>query len=223
MVVRETPAGWYLVTQPEHAQLAGKLARRWSVEALPGCTEPEFLEAVARHDIGWREFDARPRLTPDGAPLSFLNWPLEEAVQAWTRSIAEAAGLGRLAGYVVTQHFAALARMALGRPLPRWERQAAEKFLAESDSLPRHPEWDSLVPLLQVCDLLSLHLITAGAMNTALLGRLGIAADFHPADEVLLLKPFPFRAQLALHCRAAFLRRGSHQPQPIDDLEFIIA
>jgi hypothetical protein len=82
------------VTQPDHAALAAELARHWTFAGLSGDGDAEFLAAVAAHDAGWREVDASPSFHPDGSPVSFLEWPLVEAVSIWRGSIAEAAALG---------------------------------------------------------------------------------------------------------------------------------
>ncbi len=70
----------WLITQPAHAELAGKMAAHWGNEefAVPGhfaaSADPERLRrevvlAVAEHDNGWWEWEADPPLsTEDGLP-----------------------------------------------------------------------------------------------------------------------------------------------------------
>lgn len=227
MVVRAAPEGWYLVTQPDHAALAGELAHHWTLPQLPGERDPEFLEAVARHDSGWQQVDAAPRFHPDGAPVSFMEWPLLEAVGVWRRSVADARALGETAGYVVARHFCLLGEMARGRRLGPAERDALEAFLEECDPAPRQERLEHVTSLLQVCDLLSMCLVTGGRMNTALLRKLGIAAEFEAghqaANDCLRLEPYPFDSTLSLSCPARFLPNGGRVPQPSSDMRFLVA
>jgi hypothetical protein len=92
---------WLLVSQVEHAQISGELMRNWRQEF-----SPDVLEAIAHHDDGWAEWEREPRLDPAvGAPYSFLEMPLVEALVIWDSSIAAARKFGPLAGYIVAGHF----------------------------------------------------------------------------------------------------------------------
>lgn len=72
MLRLETETGWWLVTHPDHARLAGAFAERWGNErfALP---EPRVrvLKGIARHDDGWIARDAAPQITREGKPSAF--------------------------------------------------------------------------------------------------------------------------------------------------------
>jgi hypothetical protein len=92
---------WLLVSQVEHARLSGELVRNWREQF-----SPEVLEAIAHHDDGWAEWEREPKLDPAvGAPYSFLEMPLTEALVIWDNSIAAARKFGPLAGYIVAGHF----------------------------------------------------------------------------------------------------------------------
>jgi hypothetical protein len=68
----ETEKGWRLITHPEHAALAGRVATSWGNELFQ---EPvpraEVLAAIFRHDDGWKARDAFPLLTKAGKPAAF--------------------------------------------------------------------------------------------------------------------------------------------------------
>lgn len=212
MVIRSLDDGWLLVTQPDHAALAGEMARHWCFSSLPGSPDPAFLTAVARHDSGWEAADREPSFHPDGSPVSFLEWPLASAVEIWRDSIREAGAVGELAGYVVRRHFQALAVMALGRALADSDRAAVQEFVDECEQSPARPAWEHLVRLLQVCDLLSLQVLTGGGMRGDLLESIGVRAEYR--NNGLYLSPFPFRMPLNLIYRARFLAHGSRTPAP---------
>jgi hypothetical protein len=72
MLRLETDSGWWLVTHPEHARLAGEFASRWGNAVFAGA-EPRdhVLRAIYRHDDGWAPRDAMPVVTSQGKPAAF--------------------------------------------------------------------------------------------------------------------------------------------------------
>jgi hypothetical protein len=68
----EEDSGWILISHPDHARLAGRLADNWGNRDF-AAPEPraETLIAVARHDDAWAERDAEPKLTREGRPSAF--------------------------------------------------------------------------------------------------------------------------------------------------------
>jgi hypothetical protein len=68
----ETSDGWWLVTHPDHAHLAGEFASHWG-NAFFAAPEPRerVLRAIYRHDDGWRGRDAMPMVTKAGKPAAF--------------------------------------------------------------------------------------------------------------------------------------------------------
>jgi hypothetical protein len=72
MLRQETRDGWWLVTHPEHARLAGEFASAWGND-LFASPEPRehVLRGVYKHDDGWRERDKRPTVTKQGKPAAF--------------------------------------------------------------------------------------------------------------------------------------------------------
>lgn len=72
MLRLETGTGWWLVTHPEHARLAGAFAERWGNDRFLG-PEPRsrVLKGIARHDDGWAARDSTPQITREGKPSAF--------------------------------------------------------------------------------------------------------------------------------------------------------
>jgi hypothetical protein len=72
MLRTETVEGWLLITHPDHAGLAGRLADVWGNADFPR-PEPyaHIREAVFAHDDGWLARDASPMLTRQGKPGAF--------------------------------------------------------------------------------------------------------------------------------------------------------
>jgi hypothetical protein len=74
MLRLETPTGYWLITHPDHARLAGAFAVRWGNDlfAKPQPRE-EVLHAIHVHDDGWALRDARPVITRAGKPSAFSH------------------------------------------------------------------------------------------------------------------------------------------------------
>jgi hypothetical protein len=70
----ETAAGYWLITHPDHARLAGAFANHWgnSLFASPRPRD-EVLHAIHVHDDGWALRDAHPTITRQGKPSAFSH------------------------------------------------------------------------------------------------------------------------------------------------------
>ena len=72
MLRMETETGWWLITHPDHAHLAGDFAAAWGNETFRR-PEPRarVLKGIAQHDDGWAARDAHPEITREGKPSAF--------------------------------------------------------------------------------------------------------------------------------------------------------
>ncbi len=72
MLRLQTETGWWLVTHPDHARLAGAFAERWGNQQFRA-PEPRarVLKGIARHDDGWAVRDTAPQITRQGKPSAF--------------------------------------------------------------------------------------------------------------------------------------------------------
>jgi Protein of unknown function (DUF3891) len=74
MLRLESETGWWLVTHPDHARLAGAFAERWGNDQfLPPEPRANVLQGIARHDDGWAARDAAPQITRQGKPSAFSS------------------------------------------------------------------------------------------------------------------------------------------------------
>lgn len=72
MLRLETETGWWLVTHPDHAHLAGAFAERWGNDVfVPPEPRTNVLKGIHRHDDGWIARDAMPQITRQGRPSAF--------------------------------------------------------------------------------------------------------------------------------------------------------
>ncbi len=72
MLRMESETGWWLITHPDHAHLAGDFAAAWG-NAQFRKPEPRarVLKGIACHDDGWAARDAHPSITRQGKPSAF--------------------------------------------------------------------------------------------------------------------------------------------------------
>ena len=72
MLRLKAEGGWWLVTHPEHARLAGEFASHWGNEVFRA-PEPRarVLHGIYAHDDGWAARDAVPVITKQGKPAAF--------------------------------------------------------------------------------------------------------------------------------------------------------
>lgn len=72
MLRLETETGWWLVTHPDHARLAGSFAECWGNDRfLAPKPRVNVLKGIARHDDGWLGRDSKPQITRQGKPSAF--------------------------------------------------------------------------------------------------------------------------------------------------------
>ncbi len=168
---------WILITQIQHARVAGALAESWGLAPFsPVHPRDVVLPTIYGHDDGWLLWEQQPTIDPDtGRPRSFTEMPDDVAHEIWRRSIASVAGLGPLAQYMVAQHF-----MRLRRGGHEMHEPAVIAFLEEFDD--RCRDWlaawqvedsdhntpaaaENAVDQLQTFDALSLALCCAGCVG----------------------------------------------------------
>ena len=126
MIVTERDDALLLITQPDHAALAGSLMALWRGDGLPNHPHRgELLLAIREHDNGWREVDAAPRVnTETGRPLAFHELSHEDRIGLWRRGVRR---------YAVERPFAAqlILRHALAIHQPYWDSEDWGEFRGE--------------------------------------------------------------------------------------------
>ncbi len=160
---------YLLITQPDHAALAGAIAAVLGPPLLPELS-PEVVQGIAVHDDGWARFDA---CMPSGKPVSFIDLPPSTFLQAWMGSIERAAEVAPIAGAIVSRHFWRLGtgRMNSKQDSPEDER-ALREFLSDENARQERltrgyerQEFEFLTDVLQFCDVLSLYLCCGAQQN----------------------------------------------------------
>jgi Protein of unknown function (DUF3891) len=72
MLRMESETGWWLVTHPDHAHLAGAFAAAWgNAQFRRPQPRARVLHGIASHDDGWSARDTHPTVTREGKPSAF--------------------------------------------------------------------------------------------------------------------------------------------------------
>jgi hypothetical protein len=117
VIARRHNGALLLITQPDHAHLAGRVMEH----CVPLATRPRreaILHAAAEHDNGWAEADAAPALQPDAhAVADFMAAPLSVRQGVWPRAVDRLASDPWAAALVAHHAITVYGRF---RPEPDW-------------------------------------------------------------------------------------------------------
>jgi len=102
MIVRTLGDSLLLITQPDHAHLAGKvMARATALAQHP--RRDAILLAIREHDNGWAEPDAEPIIGSSGDVADFIAAPVAVRQGVWPRAVQHLASESWAAA-LVAQH-----------------------------------------------------------------------------------------------------------------------
>lgn len=96
-----------LLTQPDHAGIAGALAELWGGGSFEvPAPRAALLCAATHHDDGWYELDTQPVYNSDAArPAHFTEIPLAESVGPYGRGVESVYARDQLAGVLCSMHW----------------------------------------------------------------------------------------------------------------------
>ena len=161
MIIRPAIDRLLLITQSDHAALAGGVMEAWQADGLPDHPgREEVLLAIREHDHGWLEPDAAPSVDPQsGAPEDFLDAPVAVRQAVWPRGAARLAGTHPYAAALVAHH--ALHVYRRHRREPEWQAFFAAMEDSRRAALDRAPAervrgWPGDYRFLFLGDLISL-------------------------------------------------------------------
>src|SRR5918995_5056852 len=138
MIIRPHGSTRLLITQPDHAALAGRIMESWTADDFAASPRrAEILGAIAKHDDGWHDVDAAPLVDPaTGNFLDFIHAPDDVRQAVWPRGVDAGAdavrgGAGRAA---CARNLRALSTRASLATVLRWYGSGTRAALA-----PRFP------------------------------------------------------------------------------------
>jgi len=116
MLRMESETGWWLITHPDHARLAGEFATAWgNAEFRKPEPRARVLKGISCHDDGWKARDAHPSITREGKPSAFSTElvgrysafeeiDLEEYLAVRERAVRIIADEDPYAGLLISMH-----------------------------------------------------------------------------------------------------------------------
>jgi hypothetical protein len=118
MIVRDDGDSFVLITQPDHARLAGDIVAAMRTEpVLDTPARGTVLFATREHDNGWFEVDAEPTIDEaTGRPCDFIAGPAHVKHELWPRGIRRAARSDPRAGALIAQHAITVYAYRAGEP-----------------------------------------------------------------------------------------------------------
>lgn len=197
-----------MITQADHAHLAGELLSLWRADGLPDHPRRSDLVFAAReHDNGWRESDSAPRVDPaTGCPQDFLTLPDGPRIEAWRRGVERYAlpePSRPYAALLICRHAEALHAGRRGEP--RWDEELFEpldelvgELLEETGVAPEALAADyGFVALTDRISLAACREEPEPFEGVGPRGRFG----GHFADGTLFLTPFPLAGATTFRVR----------------------
>jgi Protein of unknown function (DUF3891) len=231
---KQQAAAYWVVAQPDHAELSGALAANFKSSHFPAL-EAAVVRAIALHDAGWGMFDSEasctPALTESGKPRSFIEIAPAHFTLAWTGSIDRAEQVAPISGIIVSRHFCWLAegRLAMRTDTER-DADMVRHFLRQENcrqerlaGLDPRPEdqLERFLSVLQFCDLLSLYLCCGADEEVEFPQSFNSRpVRLSRTEDAYLLTPSPFAQPVSLSVAA---RRYPPGAEPATTLPFIIA
>ena len=136
MLISRRRDGLWLITQPEHAALAGRLAAQWGNERfLLGPSAASLVRAATRHDDGWTVLDGAPVIAAEeGRPAHFLEVPLADTVGPYGEGVDLIYEDDVHAGVLASLHWAGLYMSRWGvQDSPPVEHPLAREVVADQE------------------------------------------------------------------------------------------
>jgi hypothetical protein len=135
VIVTRRAGALQLVEQVEHGRVAGELAAAWGngTFAVPSPFEP-VRTAAARHDEGWRAWDARVLFHElERRPLHFVEIDAAEHIRLYRQGVERVSTADVYAGVLVGMHWTGLYRGRWSAPgaAARIGRDAADRRLQD--------------------------------------------------------------------------------------------
>jgi hypothetical protein len=121
VIIRQTTDRLLLITQGDHAALAGRIMRAWRLGELSDHPRRDaILTATDHHDDGWKEEDAELHVSEAGEALDFIAVPPQVKQRIWPRAAERWSDRSPYVAALIAQH-----ALTVHAPLaddPGWRR-----------------------------------------------------------------------------------------------------
>jgi hypothetical protein len=190
MIVRREKGSQLLITQPDHAALAGRVMQHWRAgELQQSPRRKDIFLAIDEHDNGWQEPDAQPIVDAAGNILDFVHAPDDVRHALWLRGIDRLSSTPYAAA-LVAQH--AIHVYDRKRADASWTsffddmEEARSRHLGRTSATPAELIAD--YAFLRLADLVSLTFCNGWRGEKQDHGGYSVSGD----DEGVVISPDPF-------------------------------
>ncbi len=166
MIIMEREQSYFMVTQNDHAKIAGVIAQNCKEDYfLDRKQTKEVLLAIHEHDRGWIELDTSPVWNDQTEkPYSFIDYPIVLKISFYKKGLDEVEKMNKYAGLLCSLHYSSFIQDD-SEPVVRefWneEEQRQNQLLKELQIVGDEDKNEALMyhlDLLKFCDYLSLYI-----------------------------------------------------------------
>ncbi|WP_170885511.1 DUF3891 family protein [Bacillus alkalicellulosilyticus] len=161
MIVRETKQSFIMISQHDHARLAGDIALRLPFNTTSA--QKNVLLAIYEHDCGWVGLDHTPIWNDEAQkPFSFQDYPIIPKIEFYKKGINEIQNKNMYAALLCSMHFASFFASTPEGPGLHFLIEEKQRQTHLINSLKSQDELDEKqlafhFQLLQLCDDISLY------------------------------------------------------------------
>ncbi len=163
MIVREEETAFIMISQHDHAELSGDIARHFACFFEEDAYFEDLVTAVYQHDVGWIGLDDIPVWNDAKAvPFSFLDYPMIPKITHYRYGLDQVERMNRFAGLLCSMHYLSFevfqnitleeGKLFIQEEQHRQMRLMKELGIQDCDKVTKH------LRLLQLCDLISLYI-----------------------------------------------------------------
>ncbi|KQL34332.1 DUF3891 family protein [Psychrobacillus sp. FJAT-21963] len=166
MIILEREQSYVMVTQNDHAKIAGKIAQNCKKDYFFELERtPEVLLAIKEHDRGWIELDTSPVWNDKtDKPYSFIDYPTELKIPFYKKGLDEVEKMSKYAGLLCSLHYSSLLHDATQSVVKEFwnEEKQRKKRLSKELGLKENADKNETLmyqlDLLKFSDYLSLYI-----------------------------------------------------------------
>jgi hypothetical protein len=104
MIRRQVGDEFWLITQNDHAQISGQLAKHLGNEQFAPPSSASAILGISLHDCGWPLHDDEPTLNDEHLPRHVFETPPDIGLRVWDASAERAAQRDDYAALLVSLH-----------------------------------------------------------------------------------------------------------------------
>ncbi|WML26401.1 DUF3891 family protein [Neobacillus sp. OS1-33] len=193
MIIVEREHSYFMVTQNDHAKIAGDIARNCKDDYFFDLTRTQEVQlAIQEHDRGWIDLDTSPVWNDKTEkPYSFIDYPIVLKISFYKKGLNEVEKMSKYAGLLCSLHYSSFIQDPTEpevREFLNEEKQRQEQLLKELQIVGNEKMNETLMyhlDLLKFCDYLSLYIC---------LNEPGDNKKIHPFFQNGFPQLFPFVA-----------------------------